>query len=233
MTTATTKQVGGFMTVEEDSHFFDYMTDDRYEAMHLSGLLERREGESIRELTHRCIQAWLEKRSQIHCFPDSRNWFDNPLSDVLWSEHRFMQDLADGEDEYRGFYDVDYFLEWEVEQEIYALLARWYETGALPSNWDEWESEEIDPRQLDEMVAEGEAYNIKRKGLTHEKMEKMASRLDEMQKEKNNGRGVVVVRNITFWLRMNQLGAAKHLANSNNQELEKYPDICNYLFLNW
>lgn len=56
-------------------------------------------------------------------------------------------------------------------------------------------------------------------------IEELASRLDLMQKEKNEGRGVNVVRSIIDCLRRGDVIEAKSIASWDHDKIRNYPDI--------
>ena len=56
-----------------------------------------------------------------------------------------------------------------------------------------------------------------------------ADRLDELQAEKNDGRGVSCVRVIVSELRRNDKASAATVANTDWDKIRSYPDIARYL----
>ncbi|MDP3992918.1 MAG: hypothetical protein Q8Q05_01755 [bacterium] len=57
----------------------------------------------------------------------------------------------------------------------------------------------------------------------------LADQLDAMQAEKNEGRGVMHIRDIISYLRRGDIESAKAVARSEGDKTESYPDIKSFL----
>ena len=60
-------------------------------------------------------------------------------------------------------------------------------------------------------------------------LKELVEKLDEMQKSKNDGRGVSCVRNIVTYLHCGYVESAKQTARIESDKIRNYPDIYEFI----
>ena len=56
-------------------------------------------------------------------------------------------------------------------------------------------------------------------------IEELVNELDRLQQEKNDGRGITVIRSIISWLRQGEILRAQLEASHDHDKIRNYPDI--------